>query len=60
MYEVAAGIVLGYPGGYPAHSLPENLRERELQPRQRKPASEFVFSGHWGKPAALRVLPLKG
>jgi nitroreductase len=50
-YEVAAGLALGYPGD--PHSLPDTLRERELQPRQRKPLSEFVFSGHWGKPAAL-------
>jgi nitroreductase len=50
-YEVAAGLALGYAGD--PHSLPDTLRERELQPRQRKPVSEFVFSGHWGKPAAL-------
>jgi nitroreductase len=50
-YEVAAGFALGYPGD--PHSLPDPLRERELQPRQRKPVSEFVFSGHWGKPAPL-------
>jgi nitroreductase len=50
-YEVAAGFALGYPGE--PHSLPDNLRERELQTRQRKPASEFVFTGHWGKPSLL-------
>lgn len=52
-YEVGAGLALGYPGD--PNSLPETntLRERELQPRQRKPASEFVFTGQWGKPAAL-------
>lgn len=50
-YEVAAGIALGYPGD--PKSLPDTLRQRESQPRQRKPVSEFVFSGHWGKPAAL-------
>jgi nitroreductase len=50
-YEVAAGLALGYPGD--PQSLPDALRERELQPRQRKPVSEFVFSGNWGKPAPL-------
>jgi nitroreductase len=50
-YEVAAGLALGYPGD--PQSLPDALRERELQPRQRKPVSEFVFTGHWGKPAPL-------
>jgi nitroreductase len=50
-YEVVAGLALGYPGD-PA-SLPDPLRERELQPRQRKLLSEFVFSGKWGRPAAM-------
>jgi len=50
-HEVVAGIALGYPGN--PNSLPENLRERELQARVRKPTSEFVFSGHWGKSAAF-------
>lgn len=50
-HEVVAGIALGYPGD--PNSLPENLRERELQPRHRKPASEFVFSGQWGKTAGF-------
>lgn len=50
-HEVVAGFALGYPGDPSA--LPENLRERELQPRQRKPVSEFVFSGHWGTTAGF-------
>ncbi len=39
-------IALGYPGDL--QSLPEDLRERELAPRQRKPQSEFVFASRWG------------
>ena len=50
-YEVAAGIALGYPGE--PHALPDNLREREVQPRQRKAVAEFVFSGQWGKSAPI-------
>jgi nitroreductase len=50
-YEAVAGIALGYPGD-PA-SLPDQLRERELSPRQRKLASSFVFTGEWGKPSPL-------
>jgi nitroreductase len=50
-HEVVAGFALGYPGD--PNSLPENLRERELQLRQRKPAAEFVFSGKWGKAAGF-------
>ena len=50
-YEAVAGIALGYPGD--ADSLPDKLRERELAPRERKPVSSFVFTGHWGKPSAI-------
>ena len=45
-YEAVAGIAIGYPGD-PA-SLPDPMRERELAPRDRKPASSFVFTGNWG------------
>jgi hypothetical protein len=38
---------LGYAGD-PA-SLPEELRKREIAPRQRKPLDSFVFSEEWGK-----------
>jgi len=50
-YEAVAGIALGYPGD--ADSLPDKLRERELAPRERKPVSSFVFTGHWGKPSPI-------
>jgi nitroreductase len=30
--------------------LPEDLRERELAARSRKPLSEIAFSGAWGTP----------
>ena len=48
-YEAVAGFALGYPGD-PA-SLPDQLRERELAPRVRKPLNSFVFSGKWGQSA---------
>ncbi len=48
-WEPIAAFVLGY-GGDPG-SLPEQLRDRELAPRSRKPLSEFVMSGTWGHPA---------
>jgi nitroreductase len=40
--------------GYAAEpdALPENLRDRDLAPRQRKPLAEFVFTGQWGAPCA--------
>jgi nitroreductase len=48
-WEPIAAFVIGYPGDL--QSLPENLRERELAPRTRKPLTEIVMSGSWGKPA---------
>ncbi|MDE3170584.1 MAG: nitroreductase family protein [Acidobacteriota bacterium] len=50
-YEAVAGIALGYPGD--PSSLPDQLRERELAARQRKPAASFVFTGEWGKPSPI-------
>ena len=50
-YEPVAGIALGYPGD--PQSLPEGLRKRELAPRERKPLTEFVFSGRWGRTSPL-------
>jgi nitroreductase len=46
--EPVAMIAVGYPGDLA--SLPDRLRERELQPRSRQPISEWTFSGQWGTP----------
>jgi nitroreductase len=50
-WEPVSVIALGYPGD--SDSLPENLREREIAVRQRKPLETFLFSGKWGNPAAI-------
>lgn len=50
-WEPIAAFAIGYPGD--PQSLPENLRERELAPRSRKPLSELVMSGSWGQPASF-------
>jgi nitroreductase len=50
-YEAVAGMAIGYPGD--ATALPDHLRERELAPRDRKPASSFVFTGSWGKTSPI-------
>jgi nitroreductase len=44
-------IAIGYPG-HP-DSLPEDLRKKDVAPRQRKPIGEFVFRGRFGQPAGL-------
>ena len=48
-WEPIAAIAIGYPGD--PDSLPQPLRDREGAPRTRKPISEFVMSGGWGKKA---------
>ncbi len=44
-YQPLAMIALGYLGT--PDGLPDDLRERELAPRSRKPLEEFVFEGQW-------------
>ncbi len=44
-YEPVAAIAVGYPGN--VNQLDADLQQRELSPRNRKPLTEFVFSGTW-------------
>lgn len=46
-YEAVAGLAIGYPGDPSA--LPDQLRQREVEPRSRKPLASFVFTGKWGE-----------
>jgi nitroreductase len=48
-FEVVTGIAIGYPGK--VEQLPEQFREAETAPRQRKPQDEIVFRGTWGRGA---------
>lgn len=41
------GLAIGYRAE--PETLPEELRERDLAPRQRKPVAEFVFGNRWGE-----------
>jgi hypothetical protein len=50
-FEAFTALAIGYPGN--SDTLPGGLRERDLSPRQRKPISQFVFSGTWGQPSPL-------
>ncbi len=54
-FEAWTALAIGYKTD-PA-KLPEALKERDLVPRQRKPLSEFVFTGHWGQPSPLVLKP---
>ncbi|MCX7595778.1 MAG: nitroreductase family protein [Fischerella sp.] len=46
-YEPVTAIAIGYWGD--PQKLPENLLQRELAPRTRKPLEKFVFTGNWGQ-----------
>lgn len=50
-FEPVAAVAIGYPGD--PESLPERLKKRELAPRERKPLSEFVFTGRWGQTSSI-------
>lgn len=50
-WGAVCAIAIGYPDD--PQKLPEDLRAKDLKPRARKPQSEFVFSGTFGKPAGL-------
>lgn len=47
-YEAMTAIAIGYQGDI--DDLPDDLREREVAPRARKPLNEFVFNGEWNEP----------
>ncbi len=49
--EAWTAMAIGYKAD-PA-KLPDALKERDLAPRQRKPLSQFVFTGKWGQPSPL-------
>lgn len=49
-YDPLVVLAVGYHGEI--EMLPEDLRERELAPRSRRPQSDFVFAGQWGRGAA--------
>jgi nitroreductase len=51
-HDPVAMIAIGYQGD--PDSLPEDLRAREVAPRQRKPIGDFVFSGKFGQSAGLK------
>ena len=48
-FDPVTGIAVGYAGD--PDSLPDDLREMELEARTRRPFSGFVFADRWGQPA---------
>jgi nitroreductase len=45
--KAVTGIAIGYAGDPKA--FPDEIRERDLAPRERKPQQDFVFGASWGK-----------
>jgi nitroreductase len=45
--EAVTGIAIGYAGDPEVCS--KEIRERDLEPRERKPQRDFVFGASWGK-----------
>ena len=50
-FELQTAIAIGYRDD--PSTLSENLRTREMQPRERKPLSSFVFASGWDSPAGF-------
>ncbi|MCH8890259.1 MAG: nitroreductase family protein [Myxococcales bacterium] len=46
--EAVTAIAIGYAGD--PEAFPEEIRERDLAPRERKPQRDFVFGASWGNP----------
>ncbi len=50
-HEPVAMIAVGYIDD--PETLPDDLREREVQPRIRRTLDEFVYGTEWGQPSSL-------
>lgn len=50
-YDPVTVLAVGYLGN--PNELPEDRRDSELAPRERKPLSDFVFAGEWGQTSSL-------
>jgi nitroreductase len=50
-YACMAMIAVGYQ--LPEVRIPEDLKEREHAPRNRRPLAESFYSGEWGKPLVV-------
>jgi nitroreductase len=48
-FAPATMVAFGTPAS--PDTLPDDLREREMLPRTRRPLEEFVFAGTWERPA---------
>ena len=54
-FEAWTAMAIGYKAD-PA-TLPDELKQRDLTPRQRKPLHEFVFGGRWQQASPIVIKP---
>ncbi|MFA5262733.1 MAG: nitroreductase family protein [Opitutaceae bacterium] len=59
-FEAWTAIAIGYAAD--SARTPDVMQERDQSPRQRKPWSQFVFTGKWGQSASLagKTSPVPG
>jgi hypothetical protein len=50
-FQIGAVAAFGYADS-PEKLSDDQLKQRELAPRTRKPLSEIAFNGRWGEPLA--------
>ena len=50
-FDAIAGFALGVRADDPKAVVPDDLAERAIQPKPRRPLSETVFGAVWGEPA---------
>jgi len=50
-FEPVAAVAVGYPDD--PNVLPEQFRQQEVGPRQRKPIDSFIFEAMWGETSPL-------
>jgi len=50
-FEPLTAVAIGYRDD--PSTLSDDMRTREMQPRERKPLASFVFSGRWDSPAGF-------
>ena len=50
-YEILTGLAIGYPAG--PEALPEQLREKDLARRPRRPLKAFLHGDAWNRVAAI-------
>jgi nitroreductase len=50
-FEPVAAVAVGYPDD--PNVLPEQFRQQEVGPRERKPIDSFIFEAKWGETSPL-------